>query len=101
MVIDVRAHLDLFDLDDLLLLLGFGFFLLLLILVLAVIEYLADRRLRVGRNFDQVEPGAYGDLNCFLGRYDPAFFTCVIDEKDLRNTNLLVDARSVVLRRRG
>jgi len=101
MVVDVRAHLDLFDLDDLLLLLGFGFFLLLLILVLAVIEYLADRRLRVGRNFDQVKPGANGDLYCFLGRYDPALFSGVIYEKDLRNSNLLVDAWSVILRRRG
>jgi hypothetical protein len=46
-IVDAGAHLDLFDLDDLLMLAGLGGLLLLLIFVFAEIEDLADRRLGV------------------------------------------------------
>ena len=56
-IVDARAHLDLFDLDDLLLLARLGGLLLLLVFVFAVVEDLGDRRIGVGRDLDQVEPG--------------------------------------------
>ena len=46
-VVDVRAELDLLDLDDLLVLAGLGRLLLLVELVFAVIQDLADRRARI------------------------------------------------------
>jgi len=51
MGVDVRAHLDFLDLDDLLFLARFGRFLLRRILQLAEIENLADRRFGIGRDF--------------------------------------------------
>ena len=48
-IVDHRAHLDLLDLDDLLLLAGLGGLLLFLIFEFAVVEDLADRRLGIGR----------------------------------------------------
>jgi len=55
MVIDVGTELDLLHLDDLLLFAGFVLLLLLLVLELAEIEQLADRRIGVRRNLDEVE----------------------------------------------
>ncbi len=47
MIVDARTHLDLFDLDDLLVLAGFGSFFLFLVFELAEIEDLADGRLGI------------------------------------------------------
>jgi hypothetical protein len=57
MGVGVGAELDLLDLDRLLLLARFGFAFLLFVLELAEIHDLADRRIGVGRDLDQVEPG--------------------------------------------
>jgi hypothetical protein len=59
-VVDHRAEFDFLDLDDLLFLAGLGLLLLLLEPVFAVIQDLADRRDRVGRNLDQIETGLCG-----------------------------------------
>ena len=59
-IVDAGTHLDLFDLDDLLMLAGLGRLLLLLILVFAEVEDLADRRLGVGRDLDEIESRLYG-----------------------------------------
>jgi hypothetical protein len=95
-IVDHRPQLDLFDLDDLLLFTGFGGFLLRLIFVLAVIENFANRRNRIGRDFYQVEPGflRHGKRcidfgNAFVG-------TVFIDELDLADADLLVDARPLL-----
>ncbi len=95
MVVDIRPHLDLFDLNDFLLLFRFGFFLLLLILVFAVIKNLANRRLRIWRNFHQIKAGVDGNLAGVFGGDNPAFFSSVINQQDLRNGNIFVDARSI------
>src|SRR5262249_4056737 len=57
--VDVRPHLDLLDLDGALLLARLGGLLLRLILVLAVVEDLANRRLGVGRDLDEIEARLY------------------------------------------
>ena len=53
--VDVRTKLDLLDFDQLLALARLALFLLFLELELAVIEDLADRRVRIGGHLDEVE----------------------------------------------
>jgi hypothetical protein len=62
MRVDVGAHLDLLDLDDLLLLAGFALLLLFLEFELPVIEDLADRRVGVGRDLHKIQPSLGGML---------------------------------------
>src|SRR3546814_7728449 len=57
-----RAELDLLDLDLLGLLLGLVGLLLLVEPELAEVHDLADRRIGVGLDLDQVEPGLFGQL---------------------------------------
>jgi hypothetical protein len=58
--VDVGPHLDLLDLDDLLVLSRFGGLLLVGVFQLAEIEYLGDRRVGVGRYLDEIQPGLFG-----------------------------------------
>jgi len=58
--VDVRTHLDLLDLDDLLMLAGFGRLLLVGVFQLAEVENLDDRRLCVGGYLDEVEACLFG-----------------------------------------
>ncbi len=51
-LVDAGPHLDFFNFDDLLFLLGFGFLLLLLVFELAVVKNLANGRLSAGGDFD-------------------------------------------------
>jgi hypothetical protein len=99
-VVDVRAHLDLFDLDDLLALARLVGPLLRLVLELADVEDLADRRVRVGRDLDEVEPGRVGAGERVADRNDPDIFAILIDETDLGYVDLSVDARALAGRRR-
>ena len=59
----VRTELDLFDLDDLLLLARFGFAFLGLVFEFTEIHDLADRRTRVWRNLNQIKTCLYGQLH--------------------------------------
>ncbi len=61
-VVDAGTELDLLDLDDLLLLAGLGGLLLLVEVELAVIEDLADRRIGVRGDLDEIESGVFGQL---------------------------------------
>src|SRR5260370_23544202 len=63
-IVDHRAEFDFLDFDDLLLLARFRLLLLLLQFVLAKIEQLADRRLGVWRNLDEVEAGLLSQRQC-------------------------------------
>jgi hypothetical protein len=89
--VDVRAQLDLFDLDGLLLLARLRRLLLRLELVFAVVQDLYDRRARVRRDLDQIETGLFGELTCLFDVDDAAVLTIMVDELDLRNTDLVVD----------
>jgi hypothetical protein len=55
MDVDIRTHLDLFDLDDLLLFASFGSFFLRLIFEFAKIKNFANRRLGSRRNLDEIK----------------------------------------------
>jgi hypothetical protein len=87
-IVDVRPHLDLFDLDDLLPLARLVGALLRLVLELADVEDLADGRVRIGRDLDQVEAGRVGAGEGVADRDDPDIFAILIDEPDLSDVDL-------------
>jgi len=99
-VVDVRAHLDLFDLDDLLLLARLVRPLLRLVLELADVEDLADRRIGIGRDLDEVEADRVGARLRVADRDDPDILPILIDETDLSDVDFAVDARALAGRRR-
>jgi hypothetical protein len=90
--VDVGPHLDLFDLDGALLLARLGGLLLRLVFVLAEIEDLADRRLGIGRNLDQVETGLGGASEGLSRGNDADIVAGGVDELDVWIVNALVDA---------
>lgn len=96
MGVDVRAHLDFFDFDDLLLLAGFGGFFLRRILQLAEIENLADRRFGIGRDFYEIEASFFRKLESLVGRDDTEILAFGIDKLNFRDTDFPVGARPVL-----
>ena len=99
--VDVRPHLDFLDVDGLLLLAGLVFLFLLLVFELAVVDDLADRRLGVGRNLDQVEADVGSAQARILRWHDADLGTLFVDQADFGNTDHVVDARAFVDRRNG
>ena len=97
MIVDHRPELDFLDLDDLLFLAGFGGLLLRLEFVLAVIQKLADRRVRVGRNLDEIESGFGSLFKRGLNRNGTVVGAGLVDQLNLAVADLLVDARTVLL----
>ena len=69
MVVDIWAHLDLFDLLRLLRLAGDIRLLLRLVFKFADVEIFSDRRIGVGRNLDQIEPDLARLLHCFASEH--------------------------------
>ena len=97
MVVDHRPEFDFLDLDDFLFFAGFGGLLLLGIFVLAVIEQLDHWRGRVGRNLDEVEAGLLGEGQRFGNGNGPLVGAVLVDQVYLADTDLLVDARTLLL----
>jgi hypothetical protein len=95
-IVDHRPQLDLLDLDDLLLLARLGRLLLRLIFVLAVIENFADRWDRVRRDLDEVEPGFLRQRQCGADFRDALVGAILVNELDLADADLLVDARTLL-----
>ncbi|MET3661780.1 hypothetical protein ABID44_002108 [Aquamicrobium ahrensii] len=93
MVVDVRAHLDLFDLDDLLVLAGFRRLLLGGVFQLAQVEDLGDRRIGVGGNLNEVQPGLFGEQEGFAGGNFAAVVAVGIDKLDAGDLDVPVSAR--------
>lgn len=89
--IGVRAELDFFDLDDLLFLTGLSFFLLSLVFELAVIHDLADGRVRVWRNLDEVEPCFFCHFHGTLWRYNAHVLAIGPDQADIGPANTFVN----------
>jgi hypothetical protein len=92
MGVDVGSHLDLFDLDRLLLLARLGGLLLALVFQLAEIGDLADGRIGVRRNLDEVEARVFGYFQGFIDRNDAAIVALIVDELDPWNPNLTICA---------
>ena len=100
-IVDGRAHLDLLDLDDLLLLAGLGSLLLLLVFVFAIVHQLADWRLGVGRDFDDVESFFLAQRERLI-QADLAILVAVVaDQENGLGGDFVVDARAILGRRGG
>jgi hypothetical protein len=96
---DLRAQLDLAHVHLLLVLAGGLRLLLLLVLVLRVVQDPADRRLRGGRDLDQVEVLLLGPGQRLLGRDHADLLTALVDQAHLGNADALVDPGLVALGR--
>src|SRR3546814_18059382 len=89
------TEFDFLDLDLLLLFLRSVRGLVLLIKVLAVIHDLADRRLRVWRNLNQIAPFFFSLGLGITRQHDPELLTIVRDYADPRRGDL-IDRKRVV-----
>jgi hypothetical protein len=99
--VDVRPHLDLLDLDDLLVLARFGRLFLVGVFQLAEIEDLGDGRLRVRGDFDEIEARLFGGEQGVIDRYNAAICAFCIDELDLGDANVPVGTRPFLRGRCG
>jgi len=76
---DVGAKLDLLDVDRLLLLARFAFLFLGFVFELAIIEDLADGRIDVTGDLDEVEADVYGFGDRLACRDDTELFSVFVD----------------------
>jgi hypothetical protein len=90
MGVDVRTHLDFFDFYNLLLLARLGGLLLVGIFQLAQIEDLADWRIRIGSDFDEVEAGLLGEKQCVVDGDIAAVVAVGVDELDAGDPDIPV-----------
>jgi hypothetical protein len=94
--VGVWPELDLFDLDDLLLLARFGFALLRFVLEFAEIHDLADRWIGIWRNFDQIKPCLFCQVHgAGWGNYSDVFAVGA-DQAYFVGADLVVYARAGV-----
>ena len=89
--IGARPELNFLDGDHDLLLLGFVGLLLLLILKLAKVDDLTNRRLSVGRDFDEIHPAIPRFANRFASVHDTELLAIVADHAHLRHANAFVN----------
>ena len=75
---------------------GFLFFLPLAVFPFAVIHQAADRRLLLGGDFDEVEPGLARQAKRFEGRDNADLLVGLIDQSNGCDTNLLVATQTVL-----
>jgi hypothetical protein len=97
-LVDIGAHLDLFDLDDFLLLLGFVLLFLLFIFELAEVQDLHDRWVGVRADFKQVETNLKGALKRLAARHDAGHFAVLIDQTYLGRPDFLIHTRAIATR---
>jgi hypothetical protein len=100
MGVDVGAHLDLLDLDDLLVLARLGRLFLVGVFQLAEIEDLADWRIGIGGNLDEIEAGFLGCEQRVVDRDISEIVAVGRDELDAGDTYVLVGARAFLGGRR-
>jgi len=98
--VDVGAHLDLFDLDDLLVLARFSRLLLVGVFQLAQVEDLADRRICVRGDFNEIEAGFFGEKQRVVDGNIAEIAAVGADELDAGDPDVPVGARAVFCRRR-
>ena len=71
---------------------GAAFALFLLVKVLAVIHDAANRRLRRGQNFHQIQGSFAGNLKRIEGGHDTQLVAFVVDHADFADANALIGA---------
>jgi hypothetical protein len=92
MIINAGAHFDLFQLDDFLIFASLGGFLLFLEFELAEIKDLADRRLCVGRDLNEIESGLLGTGKGIEFCNNADILAGLINETHFPGPDLIVDA---------
>jgi len=98
--VDVGAHLDLLDLDDLLVLARLGSLLLVGVFQFAEVEDLADWRIGVGGNLDEIEAGFLGCKQRVVDRNVPEIVAVGTDELDAGDSDIAIGAGAFLGRRR-
>lgn len=101
MLVRTRTELDFLDLNNVLLFAGFCLTLLLLILEFAKVHDLADRRLRIRRDFDKVKPCLLGHSHGARRRHDAYVFAISTDQTDLGATDAVIHTGARFALRRG
>ena len=96
-VFDARAHLDLFEFDNLLALAGLVGLFLLLVFELAEVHDLADRRVYVRRHLNEVEAGVGGAVERVTGADNAEVVAFIIDEANIRHVNIAIGAELILL----
>ena len=86
-VADTQWKLNLLDDNFSLFLLGFLLFFTLLVLEFAVVHDFTDRRIRVGRNFNQIQPFSFGNLKCVPRLYNTGLLVIGSYQANLRCPN--------------
>jgi hypothetical protein len=94
-IVDHRPQLDLLDLDDLLLLARLGGFLLCRILELPVVHDLANGRIVVRRNLDEIHARLERHLDGNRGLDRSVVEAGLIDQLDLCVSDFIIGARPV------
>ena len=90
---DLRSELDLLDIDLRLVLAGELRLLLQLVPVLPVVHDPGDRRICLGRDFDEIEVLAVRVLACLVRLLDSELFAVLADQPNPRDADRIVDAR--------
>jgi hypothetical protein len=98
MIVDTRAKFDFLDLDDLLLLLGFVLFLLFFVFIFSEIKDLANGRIGVGRDLDEIEAGIRRHIERFVARNDPHHVAAFVNEPKLVYCDFAIDPRAIAAR---
>ena len=97
MLFDFRLHLDLLEVDGLLILSGRVLSFALLILEFSKIHHAAYRRIGLRGDFHQVHPGIHGLLKRIIYAQNTNLTAFSINDSDFRNVNLFVHPRTVVM----
>ena len=90
---DLGSELDLLDVDLRLVLARELRFLLELVPVLPVVHDPGNRRVRLSRDFDQIEVLPVCVLTGVVGRLDSELLSVLADQPNVRDANRIVDAR--------
>ncbi len=93
MRVDIRAELDFFDLDSLLLLARLSGLLLCLEFILSEIHDLADRDFSIYRDFDEIETGLLGLRQRVTLANRAVILSLLIDELDFASDNSFINMR--------
>ena len=101
MLVRAGTKLDFLDFNDVLLFAGLSLALLLLILEFAEVHDLADRRFRIGRDFNQVKPGLLGLGHRAGWRNNANVFPVCANQANLGAANAVVHAGARIALRRG
>lgn len=94
--IDVQRQAHLFDVDDLLILFRFLITLGLFKTEFTIVHNAANRRFRLGSNFDKVKIFFHGDALGLLAGNNPQLAAVSVDHPDLFVPNLLIDLQFLV-----